>query len=71
MPVKVALGFEHVKTADVGVTETVGKTLLSVITALVVAVQPFDPMAVTIYVPPAAIVADANVEVNPPGPVHE
>lgn len=67
----VGLGFVHAKATEVGLTVIVGKALFSVTTILVEAVQPFEPVAVTTYVPVTEIIAMAVEAVNPPVPIHE
>ena len=51
-------------------TVTVGVILFSVITTLAEAVQPLPFVPMTVYVPPAVIVAIAVEAVNPPVPDH-
>ena len=70
LAVNVKLGFAQFKTVLVGVTTSVGGAVLSVVVLLRVAVQPFVPVAVTVYVPAVFIVAAAVLAVKPPVPVH-
>ena len=52
------------------ITVITGINLFSVITTLAEVVQPFVPVAITTYVPPAVILAVAVEAVNPPTPVQ-
>jgi hypothetical protein len=52
----------HVNVPELGVIAAVGAVVLVPITELAVAVQPLEPVTVTLYVPPAVTVLFALVE---------
>jgi len=59
--VRDALGDAQVKVAELGLTEAVGAVTSELTVADAVAVQPFAPVTVTVYVPALLVVMAAVV----------